>query len=621
MSMKNLLKKFVLCSLCILCCTLWSQAFSKLDIKGLQSRSWIDGTYDLIARAERLADLGMQESGSQTLLVPAQQQPNVDDQRRFCAYDFARPGVPYFTDATCRAVGRFCYIFVEDAQWQRGTVTGTSVAELRRAFDESTPADPSKGIYEIETENLGPVPDEIDHDPKIYILILDIPDRYRASGTYVAGYFEPLNQKSGVLRDPSTGMKIHSNEVEMIYLDADPLEIGSALSKEILAHELQHMIHWRHDPDEEIWVNEGCSEYAALFLCGYELERNAVDQPGNVYAFENQQQTSLVYWPTGVNSSLANYGAAYLWMIYLHEHYGGIATISALIAQPQNGINGMNSALSSLGYSENFGDIFADWKIANFLGDSAFASGKYGYKSLDLQVKCAQKISSFPVSGISYLQSWAADYIKFIPPSSSLSHSGGSDLQIDFVSRSPIYSFDVRAVIMKDGMPVAVESLNFQVSADSGHISIPDFGYVADAVILVPHWLTRSNADFGEIVSYSYSARIGEDIKPRVVVLPNAVHQSYLDIIVQFDQGNYMSAKSVFPKVTVKRLGRTLVNEQDMIPIFSRDSENKAIYVYQLYIPQDWDSSEVEWSVTYMGQLLSGGDLRGILADKKKAKS
>ena len=220
------------------------------------------------------------------------------------------------------------------------------------------------------------------------------------------------------------------------------------MAREILAHELQHLIHWRHDPDEDIWINEGCSVFVASFLCGYEVER-----PWLVEAFENDPQVSLVYWASGVSSPLANYGAAYLWITYLYEHYGGIPTISSLIAEPDNGIKGINDVLSARGYSQDFDDVFSDWKIANFLDDTSFASGKFGYNNLDLRIKPVNRHFSLPISNISRsARSWAADYIEFA------GGDAGADLQIDFAVRNPNYNFDVRAITGKNGVPLAVES-------------------------------------------------------------------------------------------------------------------------------------------------------------------
>ncbi len=553
-------------------------------IRCFASRTWIDGTRDLIARANRVVDTAGRDSLAPGRVHADQQPPQVGDQRKFYAVDFTRSGSPYLTDATCRAVGNFCYIFVEDEQWERGTVTHTGVVKLKRAFDESTPADPSRGIYRLETEELGPAPDEIDKDPKIYILVLDIPDNYNGFSNFIAGYFEPINQRRGVVRDPNTGMKLYSNKVEMVYIDADPLDVGSVMSMEILAHEFQHMIHWRHDPDEDVWLNEGCSDYAAMILCGYEA-----DQAWHVATFEEEPQTSLVYWPGGMRSSLANYGAAYLFIAYLHEHYGGVSIISSLIAHPSNGINGINTVLATHGYSENFEDVFADWKVANYLDDSAFASRKYGYSKLDLEIGASRAHFSFPVSDISrYIPSWAADYVKFTDADRV------ADLQIDFAGGNPAHDFGVRVITMKNGAPVAVESV-----PSDGHISISDFGYAVDAVILVPSWQPDLRADFGETVSYSYSARLGEEISFNVSLLPNAVHKRYVDIIFRFDEDPKLSV----PMITVTKPGETIVSEQSMVQLI------EDVYVYQLYVPYGWDGSEIRWDISYLGRSVKRGDL------------
>jgi hypothetical protein len=560
----------------------------------------MDGTHDLLARQRRLDDFDERIDAAPGGVAAADQRPLLGEQRKFYATDFARFGTPYSLNATCRAVGEFCYIFVEDEQWQRGTVTHTGVVRLRRAFDESTPGDPARGIYELETQNLGPPPDEIDQDPRIYILILDIPDNYDSLGTYVAGYFEPINQRRGVVREPNTGVKFYSNEVEMIYIDADPLEAGSVLSREILAHEFQHLIHWRHDPNEDLWVNEGCSDYAALFLCGYDA-----DSSWHIEAFENEPRTSLVNWSSGVGSSMANYGAAYLWLLYLHEQYGGAFTISALIAHPANGLNGVNAVLAARGYSQNFGDVFSDWKVANFLDDTGFASGEYGYSSMDLRVKRSHRHSSFPISDVlRYVRSWAADYVEFT------GGDGLSDLLIDFAGRNPAHDFDVKVIEMRYGVPVAVRSMQIQKGDGRGHISVPRFGHDVDTLILVPSWQPTAWADFDETVSYSYSARFGKEISFNAVVLPNAVHERYLDIVVQLDS----DVDTAVPRITVTRLGKKLVDDQEMSSISLPDSESntESGYVHQLYIPHGWERSEIRWDVYYLGRWIAGGDLGDV---------
>ena len=70
-----------------------------------------------------------------------------------------------------------------------------------------------------------------------------------------SGYYDVENQAPPTAR-------------EIVYLDSNPLDINSTLARATLAHEFQHMLHWNADPDEDKWLDEGCSEYAEL-ACGY----------------------------------------------------------------------------------------------------------------------------------------------------------------------------------------------------------------------------------------------------------------------------------------------------------------------------------------------------------------
>lgn len=566
------------------------------------SNSWIDGTPDLIQRMQYLKPLGTK---APPFLAPDKNPPVVGEQKKFTAINFSGAPRPYIVDATCRAVGDRCYIFVEDKQWDNESVTYNSVLQLKRAFDESTPADPTKGIYELQSKNLGVPPDEIDRDPKIYILVLDILDNYRATGNYIGGYFDPMNQKAGVFQDFRTGLKFQSNEVELIYLDSNPLKAGSDLAKLILAHEFQHMIHWRYDPDEEIWVNEGCSDYAALLLCGYGDKYSQ-----HVEDFQSSPNTSLVNWSNNMVGSLANYGASYLWMMYLHEQYGGTATISSLISNQLNGISGIDAVLASRGYSQRFNDVFSHWKIANLLDDTSFASGKYGYSSLKTKAKIKAKYSSFPVSKSFQLPCLGTDYLEFT------GGNGISDLKIEFISRT--YKFNVEIVMMKNGFPVSVESMSFD--GLRGFISIPRFGDSVDTIFVIPHWFSNVLSDFNSLGQYSISAVLESEVNASIIILPNAIHGRYMDFIVQFDRVNKgfegednQSPVTGVPRISIKRLGKTLVNEESMVSVTNMVNKDKAIFVYQFYIPYGWNDLEVLWNISYMGKSIDNGELGGKL--------
>ena len=332
---------------------------------------------------------------------PRAPQMEVGNRQSFFSIDF-RKHEQYIVHTTLQKVGKFCYIFVEDSQWKH-TVNAATVEAVRHAFDDATPADRTRGIYQIETELFGNPPN-IDGEKRIYILLLDIRDLVTVSGGFIGGFFSPVDQQQGVLQHPEFGTLVHSNERDMIYIDTHPLDAGGEKGLGVLAHEFQHLIHWRHDKDESIWVNEGCSDYA-MFICGFSAE-------DHVTPFERNARVSLVNWPHGTRSQLSHYGAAYIWMLYLHEHYGGPETIAAVIKHRGNGITGINNALHSRGVTKTFSTIFADWKVANFLDDSQFAKGQYGYRNERLNLRLHRNHQSHPIAVTgNRLDVYEADYI------------------------------------------------------------------------------------------------------------------------------------------------------------------------------------------------------------------
>ena len=95
---------------------------------------------------------------------------------------FYAPLEPVLKLATCRYKGTHCYIFVEESQWDI-IAAQPDVDKLGALFDSATPADPERGIFEIAVDAFGEPADE-DGDPRIFILILDLPDER------LVGYFQ-----------------------------------------------------------------------------------------------------------------------------------------------------------------------------------------------------------------------------------------------------------------------------------------------------------------------------------------------------------------------------------------------------------------------------------------------
>jgi len=548
--------------------------------------SWVDGTPYFFENFEDFIELmashGSSDKPQQAPAGANARQLAVGDKKRFYAVDFSNYS-QYIVDATLHTIGKFCYIFVEDSQWNR-TVTPLGVERVRRAFDESTPADSSRGIYQIETETFGQPPD-IDNDWRIYILLLDIPDFYKRSGNFVAGYFSPVNQQRGIIRDPNSGTPLRSNEIELLYIDTHPLPVGGSDGLGVVAHEFQHLIHWRYDPNEEIWINEGCSDYA-MFLCGYDVSTH-------VSAYEKEPNSSLVNWPRGMQSKLSYYGAAYLWMLYLHEHYGGSRIISTIIRNQTDGIFSINAALRALGHSKSFSQVFADWKVANYVDNLQIDNGIYGYRNENPRPRVKEQYRYYPISeGDNQVEAWATDYISFT------GMPGFGDLKLNFFSDAK-YRYDVKVIEYHAGRPSNIRDM--PLSADGlGQLSVSNFGTDISQVILVPS-LQPSDNLVGNISStYSYSAKQGTKVTFQTGSIPNPIHPRYWDIIAKPSD----NIGADLPVITITKDGQIL---QEDVPM--KSISVGTLYGYQLYLTPNVQPSSIMWEVFYSDAKVGEGTL------------
>ncbi len=326
----------------------------------------------------------------------------------------------YSVPSTCKAVGTNCYIFVEDAIWNT-RVNQAAVDSIKKAFEVATPANLTKGIYQLATSYFGNPPN-VDSDPKIIILILDIKDGFSGSGAYVAGYFYSINQYSEADVQYYLGTSRHSNEAEIFYIDANPANLSTIAGINnaalVTAHEFQHMIHWNYDMDEIAFVDEGMSECASV-LCGYQLR-----SPEDYYAKVNVDFTS---WNLTGNP-LPDYSRTAMFSWYLIEQFGSDLT-KKIVQNKSNGIDGYNAALVSIGSSLRFLDILNNFSIATGLNN----------KNIDLKYGFTTNISIYPLPKFSYstttaatkqdtLEPYGTQYIKFSinNPISVLVSSGGS---------------------------------------------------------------------------------------------------------------------------------------------------------------------------------------------------
>ncbi len=270
---------------------------------------------------------------------------------------FPISGSPVLLQATCQHVGEHAFVFVEDRQWDTngGSVLQSHVDGIAELFDQSTPADPGRGVYELSSQVFGDPPDVDGHD-QVFILILDIAD------PVFIGYFDPA-----VAAHPVPELRR-----DVIYLDERAVRRDAYLARGTLAHEFQHLIHWGHDPDEESWINEGLSGYAE------ELTGFPEADPAAVPAFLSQPDVDFTNWPA--TAPPAYYGSTYLLMSFLAERFGQ-PLIRDLVAQQRNGRFGVDDAFAAAGLADDFDSAWEQWVTANYVHTEADSYQALGPRS------------------------------------------------------------------------------------------------------------------------------------------------------------------------------------------------------------------------------------------------
>ena len=259
----------------------------------------------------------------------------------------------YKTQATLRLVSPHAYWYVEDGV----DITQRNLERSADVFEQE--------IYPRVTAAFGTEwTPGVDNDPHLTIL------HARLRG--VAGYFSSVDEYP-------TQVHQFSNQREMIYM-ASSLRVGTRSYLSVLAHELQHAVHWNGDSSEETWVNEGLSELASR-AAGY--------RPRSQDIFLNSPTISLVNWPVDAPTSIY-YGGSFLFFDYLASHYGNLQDIQMLVKEPLDDIAGINAYLSRLGFNVTFRDVFRDWTVANLLDEPE--DGPYSYPDNEVRVRIGARV-------------------------------------------------------------------------------------------------------------------------------------------------------------------------------------------------------------------------------------
>lgn len=290
--------------------------------------------------------------------------------------------------ATLRYVTPHVYFWVQDG-------VPYKESEMKALVDEF-----EEKIYPTNREFFGSEwSPGIDGDEHIYILYA------RGLGSSIAGYFSSSDSVHPLVQE-------YSNGHEMFLFNADNTALGDEFTYGVLAHEFQHMIHWKLDGNETSWLNEGSSELAA-FINGY-------DPGGFDWLYINEPDLQLNDWPNDQNATSPHYGAGFLFMTYFLDRFGEDAT-KLLVKDPANGLDSVEDVLREINAVNpatsqpiSADDFFMDWAVTNFVLDKSVGDGRFIYNNYPAaqRASATETIYACPQTPITRdVRQYGVDYI------------------------------------------------------------------------------------------------------------------------------------------------------------------------------------------------------------------
>ena len=408
-----------------------------LGIQAAQAEPRIRSAYDYVRHHGYVRFLKGPASPEAPRPVPRADPYQVGETKSFWSWDLSQmPPRDVQVPATCRALGANTYVFVADDQWGNA-VDQAAVDAVAAALESATPAGsihPEQGIVPNEIEGFGPVPDALDVDPKVFILLMELKS---FNGQQFDGFFNAFNQYTDAETMAEAGY--HSNELEMVTVNSAIRSVDTDMTLSIVAHEFQHLIHWGADVDELSWVDESMAE-AAMTINGYYTDLAWLQD--------------YLHTPSAPLYELAtvHYGACLLFGSYLYERFG-IQFLHSLVSDPAQGEAGFAASLAALNEVISMDELLLDWATAT-VGDSLGASDpRYSHAALEVGPPTqAGQIDSYPSQ---------------TPVQGSLSNTGtaylrlansGADVRVSLGS-TPLDGLLARVILVEDDGQAWIGSL------------------------------------------------------------------------------------------------------------------------------------------------------------------
>ncbi len=293
--------------------------------------------------------------------------------------------------ATLRYVTDHAYFWIEDSVSYRQS----DLVALADIFENQ--------IYPTDHKYFGSEwTPGVDGDPHIYILYAS------GIGEQIAGYFSSADEYP-------PGVNKYSNGHEMFMINADNSPLDNQYTYGVLAHELQHMIHWNLDRNESNWLSEGFSELAALANHYYSGGFDAL--------YTSQPDLQLNDWPDDTQQDTTpHYGAGFLFVTYFLDRFG-VAAAKALVANQDNDLKSVDTTLQQIhavdpltGKPITAESFFLDWAITNYVMDAHVGDGRYAYTSYEGTPRAGptESFHSCPIAATTRdVHQFGVDYIRF----------------------------------------------------------------------------------------------------------------------------------------------------------------------------------------------------------------
>lgn len=294
--------------------------------------------------------------------------PRVGERVRFHVLDSA--GGFQEVESVARLVSARVALFVD---------VETPSAAFSEADLQGLASDLDDPVFRIVTDAFG-APSDVDGNERVIILLTPAVNRLTpsASAGYVGGFF------FGVDLLPTRN---NSNRAEVLYaMVPDPSgEFGAPRSRElvlgalpaILAHELQHMVHFNERmlvrqaaKNEALWLQEALAQSAETLVGDSLLRRGETARAARYLEPTYHRARVFLQEPSPVSllvsaggGSLGERGAGWLFLRYLQGHHprGGAELLRSLTRTTRAGLENVEATTG-----RSWSDSFSDWSVATF---------------------------------------------------------------------------------------------------------------------------------------------------------------------------------------------------------------------------------------------------------------